>query len=65
MQVAHKAAEVQAHVLFFLLYLLALVPLGFLNPAGRRALTGRPPGGPGWRTRESNSSDLTASRRQY
>lgn len=65
MRVARKAAEAQAHVLFFLLYVLALVPLGFLNPATRKDLTRRDPNGPEWRTREPSTIDLTTSRRQY
>jgi len=65
-RVAQKAAEIQGHVLFFLLYFLALVPMGLLHPASRKALTGRVPGiAPGWRTREPDSTDLAASRRQY
>ena len=63
MVVARRAAEIQAHVLFFLLYFLAMVPLGFLHPASRRALTGRTAGKPAWRTRESQR-DLGSSRRQ-
>jgi hypothetical protein len=65
MQVARRAAEIQGHVLFFLLYVLALVPLGLFNPASRRALTGRAPGPPHWRSREPAPTDLAASRRQY
>jgi len=66
MVVARRAAEIQAHVLFFLLYFLALVPLGFLQPASRRALASSASGKPRWQARESpHSTDLAASRRQY
>jgi hypothetical protein len=66
MRLAHKAAEVQAHVLFFLLYVFALVPMGLLQPGKRRVLNSR--GSrivPSWRTRERQSTDLASSRRQY
>jgi len=66
MRVAHKAAEFQGHVLFFLLYVVAMVPMGLFNPASRKALRGHASGvTPAWRTRESRSTDLAASRRQY
>jgi hypothetical protein len=66
MRVAQKAAEIQGHVLFFLLYVLAMVPMGFLQPGSRRTLAGRAPGvRPAWRTREPQSTHLAASRRQY
>jgi hypothetical protein len=65
MRLAHRAAEIQAHVLFFLLYVLAMVPLGLLHPAGRRALTHKTSGRPAWRARESHPTDLAASRRQF
>lgn len=65
MRVARKAAEVQAHVLFFLLYIFALVPLGVVHRGSRRDLTRRPPNGPEWRTREPSAIDLTTSRRQF
>ena len=65
-RVAQKAAEIQGHVLFFLLYVVAMVPMGLLNPASRKALTGHASGvSPAWRTRESRSADLASSRRQY
>jgi len=66
MVVARRAAEIQAHVLFFLLYFLALVPLGILQPASRRALTRRTAVKPTWRAREApHQADLASSRRQY
>jgi hypothetical protein len=65
MTIARRAAEIQAHVLFFLLYVLAIVPLGILNPASRRTLTRKPNTQPEWDARESHPVDLAASRRQY
>ena len=65
MTVARRAAEIQAHVLFFLLYVLAIVPLGVLNPASRRTLTRKAATEPEWHARESHPIDLAASRRQY
>jgi hypothetical protein len=66
MVVARRAAEIQAHVLFFLLYFLALVPLGLLQPVSRRALTRRTTGKPTWHAREGpHPTELTSSRRQY
>lgn len=62
MRVAQKAAEIQAHVLFFLLYVLAIIPMGLLNRSSRRALRGA---APRWRQREPQATDLTASRHQY
>jgi hypothetical protein len=59
---AQKAAEVQGHVLFFLLYVFAIIPMGLLNRSNRRALRGV---GPQWREREPHPTDLTASRHQY
>ena len=61
-RVAQKAAEVQAHVLFFLLYVLAIIPMGLLNRSSRRTLRGA---GAQWRQREPRPTDLTASRHQY
>ena len=64
---AQRAAEAQAHVLFFLLYFLAIVPMGLLR-LGRAndELKQRPPGdGPRWRKRESSPADLTSARRQF
>lgn len=65
-RVAQKAAEMQGHVLFFLLYFLAIVPMGLINPASRKPLTRQRPGGaPAWHPREPHSSDLSSSQRQY
>ena len=62
---AHRAAEVQAHVLFFLLYFLAIVPMGLV----RRALTVRRKnddgGGPRWRPHDRSGTGLADARRQF
>ena len=65
MAIARRAAEIQAHVLFFLLYVLAIVPLGILHPGSRRTLTGRVGTEPEWTARESHPVDLAGSRHQY
>jgi hypothetical protein len=66
MRVAHKAAEIQGHVLFFLLYVLAVVPMGLMQPGSRRGLRGREANkAPSWRSREDCATDLEFSRRQY
>jgi len=62
MRVAQKAAEVQAHVLFFLLYVLAIIPMGLLNRSSRRALRRA---APQWRHREPPATDLASSRHQF
>ena len=64
---AQRAAEAQAHVLFFLLYFLTVVPMGVLGLGGANVeLRHRPPGdGPRWRDRESSSADLASARRQF
>lgn len=64
---AQRAAEAQAHVLFFLLYFLAIVPMGLLRLGGDNdELKRRPPGqGPRWRNRESPPADLASARRQF
>jgi hypothetical protein len=63
--IARRAAEIQAQALFFLLYVLALVPLGLLHPASRRTLTRMAGPGPEWNQRDVHPIDLAASRRQY
>lgn len=65
MVIARRAAEIQAHVLFFLLYVLAVVPLGLLQPRSRHAFIGKKGARPEWRSRESHAVDLPASRQQY
>jgi len=62
---AHRAAEVQAHVLFFLLYFFAIVPMGLV----RRALTVRRKSddgdGPRWRPHDRPGTGLADARRQF
>ena len=64
---AQRAAEAQAHVLFFLLYFLAIVPMGLLRLGGaNEELRQRAAGNvPRWRDRESSSAGLTSARRQF
>jgi len=64
---AQRAAEAQAHILFFLLYFLAIVPMGLLRlGSANDELRQRPPSdAPRWRNRESSTSDLTSARRQF
>src|SRR2546426_7913539 len=63
---AQRAAEAQAHVLFFLLYFLAIVPMGLLRLGGSSQLTRRPHGHtPHWCDHESPHADLASSRRQF
>jgi hypothetical protein len=64
---AQRAAEAQAHVLFFLLYFLAIVPMGLLRlGSANDELKQRPQGdGPRWRNRESSPADLRSARRQF
>ena len=61
---AQRAAEVQANVLFFLLYYIAIVPMGLLRLGGPSALkrSGAPPA---WTTHDRTPSDLRSSRRQF
>ena len=61
---AQRAAEVQANVLFFLLYYVAIVPMGLLRLGGPSALK-RSAGTPAWTTHEGTPSDLRSSRRQF
>lgn len=66
MRVAQKAAEIQGHVLFFFLYVFAIVPMGLLRSRSRKTLERLRPGGvPEWHPREPHSTDLDSSRRQY
>jgi hypothetical protein len=65
-RIAQRAAEAQAHVLFFLLYFLAIVPMGLLRLGGPSELTRRSRGHtPRWRDHESPPADLGSSRRQF
>jgi hypothetical protein len=65
-RVAQKAAEIQGHALFFLLYFLAIVPMGLVNPGSRKTLARRRPGArPEWHRREPHSTNLASSQRQF
>jgi hypothetical protein len=61
---AHRAAEVQASVVFFLLYYLAIVPMGLLRLGGPSALK-RSNATPVWTPHDRSVADLRSSRRQY
>lgn len=61
---AQRAAEVQANVLFFLLYYVAIVPMGLLRLGGPSALK-RARGIPAWTPHDQSRSDLQSSRRQF
>ena len=63
--VAQKAAEVQAHVVFFLLYYIAIVPMGLLHLGGRRTLKRSSHEAPTWIRHEGPPADLDSSRRQF
>ena len=65
-RVAQRAAEVQAHVLFFVLYVAAVVPMGLLG-VGRatRAKRHDPGDVPRWLPYDASSPvDLESARRQ-
>jgi hypothetical protein len=61
---AQKAAEVQANVLFFLLYYVAIVPMGLLR-LGRGQSIDRPDGTPSWTRHESSTTNIDSARRQF
>lgn len=63
--VAQKAAEVQANVVFFLLYYIAIVPMGLLHLGGRRTLKRSSHEAPTWIRHEGPPADLDSSRRQF
>jgi hypothetical protein len=62
--IAQRAAEIQANVLFFLLYYAAIVPMGLLRLGGPSAL-GRSRGIPAWTAHDRSSVDLESSRKQF
>jgi hypothetical protein len=62
--IAQRAAEVQANVVFFLLYYLAIVPMGLLRLGGPSALKRRP-APPSWIDHDSTPADLNSARRQF
>ena len=65
-RLAHRAAEIQANVLFLLLYFVGIVPLHVLRFAGSgreaRSAAGQ---GPHWVTRTPTTCDLQWARRQF
>ena len=61
---AQRAAEVQANVVFFVLYYVAIVPMGLLRLGGPSALR-RSGSAPAWTTHDRTASDLRSSRRQF
>ena len=61
---AQRAAEVQANVLFFLLYYVAIVPMGLLRLGGPSALK-RAKGTPSWTSHNRTTTDLSSARRQF
>jgi hypothetical protein len=62
---AQRAAEVQASVLFFLLYYIAIVPMGLLRLGGPSALRRSRSASPAWTDHDRSPVDLRSSRRQY
>jgi hypothetical protein len=63
-RLAHRAAQVQSHVLLFILYVVAVVPVGaarrlWTDPLGTRS------GVPSWRPRPTDPDAATAARRQF
>ncbi len=63
--VAQRAAEIQANVVFFLLYYIAIVPMGLLRLGGPSTLKRSSRDAPSWNSHERTSADLTSSRRQF
>jgi hypothetical protein len=61
---AQRAAEVQANVLFFLLYYLAIVPMGLLRLGGPSAKRRRH-APPSWTDHDRTPADLNSARRQF
>ena len=65
-RIAQRAAEVQAHVLFFVLYVAAVVPMGLLGVGKATRARRRDPGDvPHWLPHDASSpGDLESARRQ-
>jgi len=61
---AQRAAEVQANALFFLLYYVAIVPMGLLRLGGESALT-RQATPPTWTDHDRSAADLDSAHRQF
>jgi hypothetical protein len=63
---ARRAAETQGQVLFFLLYFLAIVPMGLFRMGSSSALARRAAGEPPrWRDHDKTAADLESSMRQF
>jgi hypothetical protein len=62
---AQRAAEVQANVLFFLLYYIAIVPMGLLRLGQSSARSGPPGAPPVWTDHGRSPADLVSARRQF
>jgi hypothetical protein len=63
--VAQRAAEIQANVVFFLLYYIAIVPMGLLRLGRPSALKRSSRDAPSWIRHERTPPDLASSRRQF
>jgi hypothetical protein len=61
---AAAAARAQGNVLFFLLYFIAIVPMGLLR-LGRSSDVNRPGAAPQWREHRATPDTLDAARRQF
>jgi hypothetical protein len=62
---AHRAAEVQSHVLMWLLYWIAFVPIALIQRRTSDPLDLRRSDAPVWREREPLDADLPRARRQF
>jgi hypothetical protein len=58
---AHRAAEVQSHVLLFILYFVFLVPVAAVS----RVFSRRGPAGPRWTAVAPPPEDLGSARNQF
>jgi hypothetical protein len=61
-RLAHRAAEVQSHVLLFVLYILVVIPVGGLT---RLIGTRHVAQGGGWTPLERAPEDLSAAHQQF
>lgn len=62
---ARRAAEVQSHVLMWLLYWVAFVPIASIQRRTSDPLDLRRSDSPAWREREPLDADLPRARRQF
>jgi hypothetical protein len=62
-RIASRAAEVQAHVLFFLMYFVAIAPVGVLRLGRSEAFA--PDGQPRWKDHQPDPTTLATARRQF